>query len=69
MNQVTSAIRQEAARLLQEDVVDVVIGFKAGTLALKAQPAFITQQDQVDQLVYNGFCQNNLASYVTRRPQ
>ena len=36
MNQLTDAIREHAARLLDEGTVDVVIGFKAGTLALNA---------------------------------
>jgi formate dehydrogenase subunit beta len=68
MNQLTRAIRQEAVRLLTEDLVDVVIGFQAGTLALKTQPAFITRPEEAERLVHNGFGQNNLASYVTRRP-
>jgi formate dehydrogenase subunit beta len=67
MNQLTLEIREQAARLLQEDIVDIVIGFKAGTLALRAQPALVARPDEVEQLIYNGFCQNNLASFVTRR--
>jgi formate dehydrogenase subunit beta len=67
MNEVTQALREHAARLLEEDSVDVVIGFRPGTLALKAQPAFITQPEEAGQLVHNGFCQGNLASYLTRR--
>ena len=69
MSDVISAIRQEASRLLAEDVVDVVIGFKASALPLRAQPAFITREQDVDQLVLDGFCQNNLAAYLTRRPR
>ena len=67
MNELTLSIRQQAARILSEDVVDIVIGFKDGTLPLKEQPVFITRPEQTDQLVHNGFCQNNLASYMTRR--
>ena len=67
MNELTLSIRQQAARILSENVVDVVIGFKDGTLPLKAQPAFVTRPEQTETLVHNGFCQNNLASYVTRR--
>jgi formate dehydrogenase subunit beta len=67
MGELTQAIREHAARLLQEDRVDVVIGFKAGTLALRAQPTFVTQPEQAGELVHNSFCQNNLASYLTRR--
>ena len=36
MNQLTLAIRREAARILEENIVDVVIGFEAGTLPLRA---------------------------------
>ena len=69
MNPLTLAIREQAARLLSEDLVDVVIGFKARTLALKMQQTFITQPQEVEQLVHKGFGQSNLASYVTRRPR
>jgi formate dehydrogenase subunit beta len=69
MSDLTSAIRQEAARILEEGLVDVVIGFEAGTLPLKAQPAFITQKGEAERLVLNGFCQNDLAGYLTRFPK
>jgi len=69
MSQLVSAVRREAARLLQEDVVDVVIGFEASTLALIAQPAFVTRPEQVEQMVYNGFCSGSTPSYLTRRPR
>lgn len=67
MSQLIGAIREQAARLLSEDVVDVVIGFQASALVLAARPAFVTRPAQAEQLVHNGFCQSNLASYVTRR--
>jgi formate dehydrogenase subunit beta len=67
MDELTQAIRAEAVRLLEEDVVDVVIGFQAGSLALRPQPAFFTDASGVDTLIYNGFCQNNLATYLSRR--
>jgi len=69
MNDLISALHQEVARILGEDTVDVVIGFEAGTLPLKAQPAFITRAEDAEKLVFNGFCQNNLATYLTRRPK
>ncbi len=67
MSQLLNAIREQASRLLQEDIVDVVIGFKSGTLALAAQPFFVTKPEQVEQMVYDGFCANSLPSYITRR--
>jgi formate dehydrogenase subunit beta len=66
---ITLAVRQEASRILKEGLVQVLIGFEAGTLPLKAQPAFITRPDEVEKLIFNGFCQNNLAAYLTRRPE
>ncbi len=69
MNSLTSAIHQEVARILREGIVDVVIGFEAGTLPLKAQPVFVTCEDDAQKLVLNGFCQNNLAAHLTRRPK
>jgi len=69
MNDLILAIRQEASRILRESIVKTVIGFDAGTLPLKAQPTFITSQTEVEKLVLNGFCQNNLAVYLTLRPK
>lgn len=69
MGKLVSAIREQAAWLLREDVVDVVIGFKTSALALAAQPAFVTHPDQVEHMVHNGFCQTSLLSYITRRPR
>ena len=69
MTELIAAIRREVARVLEEDIVDVAIGFEAGTLPLKAQPAFIARAEDADKLVFNGFCQNNLVAYLTRRPK
>ena len=64
-----SQVRKEAARILSEKVVDVVIGFKKGTIPLKAQPAFISSPDDVGQLILDGFCQNNLAVFLHDQPK
>ena len=69
MNDLIHAIREEASRILKEGIVDVVIGFEAGTLPLKAQPVFVASAEETDRLVLNGFCQNNLAAFLTRRPE
>ncbi len=63
------AIKSEAKRLLQEGVVEVVVAFKPGDTPLHPQPAFFTNVDEVDKLVYNGLCQNNLATFLTRIPK
>jgi formate dehydrogenase (coenzyme F420) beta subunit len=64
-----SQVRKEAARLLSEKIVDVVIGFKSGTIPLKSQPAFISKPKDADKLLIDGFCQNNLAVFLHNQPK
>ena len=63
------AIKSEIKRLLQDGVVEVVMAFKPGDTPLHPQPAFFTTVDEVDNVVYNGLCQNNLATFLTRIPK
>ncbi len=63
------ALMAEAKRVLDEGVVEMVIGFKAGDTPLHPQPAFFTSSEEIDQLAYNALCQNNLATYLTRFPK
>jgi len=62
-------VRKEAARILSEKKVDVVLGFKSGTIPLKAQPAFITSAKDANTLILDGFCQNNLAVFLHDLPK
>ena len=64
-----SQVKKEAARILSEKVVDLVIGFKKGTIPLKAQPAFISSAEDTEQLILDGFCQNNLAVFLHDEPK
>jgi ferredoxin len=57
-------LREEARRLLIEKKVDAVIGYEDGTLPLTATPCFITNPEDVDKLVWNRFCTQNLAKFV-----
>jgi len=62
----SQAIRDEARRLLSDGLVDVVIGFEAGTIPLRASPCFVRDAADVERLVWNMSCENNLAKYLTR---
>jgi coenzyme F420-reducing hydrogenase beta subunit len=62
-------IKAEAKRLLQEGVVEVVVAFKAGDTPLHPQPAFFRSPEEIDNLVYDSLCQNNLATFLTRMPK
>lgn len=64
MQGLTEAIRREARQLLDAGKVDVVIGFTQGTLPLRAAPFFARKTAEVERLVWNSFCENNLARYL-----
>lgn len=64
-----NALRLEAKRVLREGIVDVVVGFKPGDSPLHPQPAFFRNEDEVEELIHNGLCKNNLANYLTRLPK
>jgi ferredoxin len=64
MSEIEGRLRETARRLLLEDQVDLVIGYAEGTLPLRTTPCFVRDPDQVDQLVWNMSCENNLSSYL-----
>ncbi|MFH1008990.1 MAG: 4Fe-4S dicluster domain-containing protein [Candidatus Latescibacterota bacterium] len=57
-------LREAVKRLFAEDKVDLVIGHERGTLPLATTPCFVKNAEDVDRLVWNGCCGNNLASYL-----
>ena len=65
MENIEAKLREEAARLLTEKKVDVIIGYDQGTLPLVATPCFITEPAEAVRLVFNQFCAQNLAKYLT----
>lgn len=63
-------MREIARNLLRENKVDVVIGYTKGTVPLSSAPIMITNEKDVDKLVWNNLCYVNLAKYlVPRIPQ
>lgn len=62
-------LRSEVARILQDGSVDLVVGFEAESIPLKPQPTFIEDSKDADRLIINGFCQNNLATFLIRLPK
>jgi len=64
----SETIREAGRRLLSEKKVDVVIGFRKGTVPFMNEPVSIKQADQAHQLYWDGNCGINLANYLPRRP-
>lgn len=64
MNNVIAEIRAAARQLLADGTVDVVIGYEKGSLPLTATPCFVRSPQEVEQLIWDETCQQNLANYV-----
>lgn len=62
-------LKEGVKRLLDGKQVELVIGYEKGTLALRTTPSFITSADDVERLVWNEFCENNLAKYLPGRKE
>lgn len=69
MSELETKLNHEITRLLEDEVVDVVIAFRKADAPLRPQPAFFRSAFELGELEYNGLCQNNLANYLTRYPQ
>jgi ferredoxin len=61
---VEKKLREKAKELLSKKEVDLIIGFGEGTQPLRATPVFIRNPEEADRLVWNSFCENNLATYL-----
>jgi formate dehydrogenase subunit beta len=63
----TEKIRETAKRLLEEEKVDVFIGYQKGTVPMMNQPLLVNRPEQVEQLHWDNFCGLNLCNYLTKR--
>ncbi len=62
-------IRETAERLLTDGSVDMVIGFRKGTVPMMNEPCFIKKPQEVHQLVWDSHCGINLANYLADRKE
>jgi ferredoxin len=63
-------MKDNALKLLNDNHVDVIIGYTKGTVPLSCSPIIITKPEEIDKLVWNNLCYVNLAKYlVPRIPQ
>ena len=65
----TEKIKEIAGRLLKECTVDMVIGFRKGTMPMMNEPCFATTPEAVDTLWWDSNCGINLANYLTNRKE
>jgi ferredoxin len=60
-------IKQISKRLLEDGRVDMVIGFKKGTVPMMNEPCFAKSSGEVEKFVWDSNCGINLANYLTGR--
>ena len=69
MRDLSNKIREVVRKLLRQKEVELVIGFEQGTMPLRSTPCFVRNEEEVDRLIWNSFCSNNLARYLVKRPE
>lgn len=62
-------IKEISAKLLKDGKVDMVIGFRPGTLPMMNEPCFAKNAGDVEKLVWDSNCGINLANYLTDRKE
>ncbi|MDA8404097.1 MAG: 4Fe-4S dicluster domain-containing protein [Desulfobacteraceae bacterium] len=65
MTEYTDKIQEIAKRLLAEGKVEMVIGFRKGTVPMMNQPHYAASAASVNELIWDSNCALNLANYVT----
>ena len=69
MQSTADKIREIAGRLLQSGAVEMVIGFRKGTIPMMNEPHFAKTPGEVAKLVWDSHCGINLANYLTDRKE
>ena len=62
-------IREISKRLLDEGRVDMIIGFRKGTIPMMNEPCFVKNSGELSTLVWDSNCGINLANYLTDRKE
>ncbi|MEW5910071.1 MAG: 4Fe-4S dicluster domain-containing protein [Thermodesulfobacteriota bacterium] len=69
MTEYTEKIREISKKLLIDKSVDLIIGFRKGTVPMMNEPCFIKHPDEVGRLVWDSHCGINLANYLPNRKE
>ncbi|MBN2302407.1 MAG: hypothetical protein JXN60_07830, partial [Lentisphaerae bacterium] len=64
MSEVETKLKELARQLFADSRIDQLLAYETGTLNGRARPCVITMVDDVERLVWNNTCSNNLAVYL-----
>lgn len=67
MQNLSSVIQDTTKKLLEEKKVDLVVGFAQGSLPLRSTPYFARTVEEAGSLIWDEYCENNLANYLRKR--
>ncbi|SJZ67017.1 4Fe-4S binding protein [Selenihalanaerobacter shriftii] len=67
MSKETELVRNKAKELLDNDEVELVLGYKEGTYACRTTPLFADTVEKTENLLWNPFCVNNLPKLLTKK--
>jgi ferredoxin len=59
-------IKETVRKLFSENKINLFIGYREGSLPLRTTPCFITKTEDLENIVWNSYCDNNLAVYLPR---
>ena len=62
-------IKEISTKLLKEKTVEMVIGFRKGTLPMMNEPCFAENTEDIQSFVWDSNCGINLANYLTDRKE
>jgi ferredoxin len=62
-------IKEISAKILKNCTVEMVVGFRRGTVPMMNEPCFARTPEEVEQFVWDGNCGINLANYLTDRKE
>jgi formate dehydrogenase subunit beta len=60
------SVRETVADWLRSGEIEVFIGYEAGTVPLRATPTFIRKPEDVDRLIWDATCENNLVAFLPK---
>lgn len=66
MSEIEQEMRAICKELIENKKLDLIIGYELAFLPLRTRPSFIDNVNDVYKLVWNPYCQSNLAKYLTQ---
>jgi ferredoxin len=66
MQNTETEMKAAAGKLFADDKVDMIIGFRAGSLPQKSRPFFARNAKAVEDMVWDRYCAANLAVYLPK---